>query len=373
MTEKKFAIALSEKRGEDALKEISLKIKSVFPRSIKYVIVLFTPHYQAQNITKTLKFTLNPQGLFGITSPLLIYEGRLIERGIIAWCINKKEAQLKGAILEEGNDALNPWLDNTLKEMGGKKKALFSLLSGYGQRLSYLKELNSALIKGIDIVGAGYIKKGTAKYLQIADSASEGALNIISKGLNIDVFNLGGYLPLGKPFTITKVGESEIITEINNEPAINIYRNYLEEKFNTFKKKRLFVYYPLGIKERGRMRLVSIRDYLEDGSLVYTGGVKEGDSAQLLLLNQTSLLESLKKRLNIIGKSSEGAVFMINSLIRKKISTTSAAEEELRWIRKYLGEQLSFFGIYTDYSLTSDKKTKEIGIESANSLITLWT
>ncbi|UCG34655.1 MAG: FIST C-terminal domain-containing protein [Candidatus Omnitrophota bacterium] len=374
MIEKKFAIALSEKSGEDAAKEISLKIKSVFPRAVKYVIVFFTPHYQAHNIAKTLQFTLNPEGLFGITSPLLIFEGRLIEKGIIAWAINKREARLKGAVLKESPGQLDSWLGNTLKEFKGKKKNLLSLFSGQGQRLQCLKELNSATAQGLDIIGAGYIKKGTATYLQIANAASEGALNIISKGLNINAFRLEGYLPLGKPFVITKIlGKSEIIAEINAEPAINIYRHYLQEKFETFKNKRLFLYYPLGIEENGKTRLVSIRDYLEDGSLVCTGTVKEGDSAQILLLHPDSFLESLKKELNAMGKSSEGVAFMINSLIRKKILTPAAAEEELRWVRKYLSEQFLFLGIYADYSFLADKKNKEIEIEAASSLMTLWT
>ena len=374
MAEKKFAIALSEKGNEDAAKEISLKIKSVFAHSVKYVLLFYTPHYQAHSIAKTLQFTLNPEGLFGITSPLLIFEGRLIEKGIIACCINKKEAQLKGAVLKEKSGALSSWLGNTVKEFGSKKNNLLSLFSGQGQRLECLRELNSALAQGLDVLGAGYIKKGTATYLQIANTASPGDLNIISKGLNINNFRLEGYLALGKPFTITKVvGKSEIIAEINNEPAINIYRHYLEEKFEIFKNKRLFLYYPLGTEKNKKTRLISIRDYLEDGSLICTGTVKEGDNAQILLLQADSFLESLKKELNTIGKSSEGVAFMINSLVRKKILTPVAAEEELRWVRKYLSEQFSFFGIYADYSFLADRKNKEIEIEAASSLMTLWT
>jgi len=107
--------------------------------------------------------------------------------------------------------------------------------------------------------------------------------------------------------------------------------------------------------------------------LICTGTVKEGDNAQILLLQADSFLESLKKELNTIGKSSEGVAFMINSLVRKKILTPVAAEEELRWVRKYLSEQFSFFGIYADYSFLADRKNKEIEIEAASSLMTLWT
>jgi hypothetical protein len=162
-----------------------------------------------------------------------------------------------------------------------------------------------------------------------------------------------------------------IIMEIDNKPAINIYQKYLEEKFDVFIKNRLFYFYPLGIVGEGETRLINIIDYLEDGSLICMGSPKQNSSAHIMFLHPPLLFETLQDKLRKIKGNGEGLVFIIDSLIRRRI-LKEQAEGEIRVIKKHLGDKFKIAGIFTDYSIFPYKEKREIGMEMANLLLTLW-
>ena len=124
-----FATALSEKRGEDAVKEVSLKIKSIFPKGVNFVFLFFTPHYQPVTILKTLNFTLRPKSILGAQVPLLIYEDRLIEKGILGCCINKEDAYLKSFLIKESSpQKIESAMRMAMKDFPGERQFAFSFI-----------------------------------------------------------------------------------------------------------------------------------------------------------------------------------------------------------------------------------------------------
>ena len=78
MNKEEFAIAFSEKEQAEAIREVSLKIKSIFPKDISNILILFTPEYQPRTILKTITLTLNPKRILGLQAPSLIFEGRIV-------------------------------------------------------------------------------------------------------------------------------------------------------------------------------------------------------------------------------------------------------------------------------------------------------
>jgi hypothetical protein len=368
--EEKFAIALSEKE-EDAPKEVSLKIKSVFPKLVKYLLVFFTPHYQPLNILNTINFTLQPQILAGMQSPFLLFEDRLIEKGIVACCINKPEFKLKELFIKNDEPQnVESSLRATLKKYSRENLFLFSLLSHRFNILNYIRGVDLALGKTVNIFGGGYIKKYFSKNYQIInDTVEDGLINIITQRLEFNFSKISGFVPLGKPFTITKtMAKRGIIMEIDGQPAINIYKHFLDEKFDTFVKNYLFTLYPLGIKNGDNTHLVSIIECLQDGSLACMGEVKENSQAHLMLLNPSFLMESLRDMLKTVKEEDNELIFLINSLPRKKILKDHAAEE-VTFIKQALGEKTKIFGTYCDYSFFSNSETREIELGTNNILI----
>lgn len=376
--EEKFAIALSEKDGEEALKEISLKIKSTFPREVKYLLIFFTPHYSPPIIPRTINFTLKPRLILGVQSPFLIFEDRIIEKGVVACCINKNEAEIKDIFLKTPSaqkestiesEHIESSLRSSLKGLARKNNFSVSFLSYQRNPHESTRALELSLGKMPNVFGAGFMKRyGAKNYLMVNNDIDEGFLDMVGKGLEIQLLKIGGFLPIGRPFSITRaLPERNMILEINNEPAINIYKKYLGTKFDLFKKNYLFPLYPLGIKQKDSFLLITVTNCLEDGSLLCVGDIKETQEGHIMVFHPPSLLNTIKEKLNSLS-GEKGLLLAINSLARKKILKDTDAEE-IRFIKNSLGVNFKVFGAYFDYSIFADENTRVPEWETANLLM----
>jgi len=372
--EEKFAIAFSEKKGEEAARELSLKIKSVFPKVVKDIFLFFTPQYNPQEILKTINFALKPRMVIGMQSPFLNFEDRILEEGIAAFIINKEDVELKEIFIKEDTiQKIESTFRLSLKNYSYEKEFIFSFLSHRFNYRNYLRGLELAIGKSFNVFGAGYIRKYAAKNYQIINNTvTEGLINVIGGGIKEASLSVAGFIPLGKPFTITKImAQRSIIMEINGKPAINIYRNYLEGKFDTFMKNYLFSLYPLGIYYNDDIHLINVIECLKDGSLACIGNLRENVEGHIMFFHSQALLEELKRKLEVIKGHGEGLVFMVNSMLRKKI-LRDHAQEESRAIKQVLGDKFKIIGIYADYSFFSEAERREINLEAGNILMTLW-
>lgn len=368
-----FAIAFSEKEGPQAIKELSLKIKLIFPKGINLLILLFTPNYNPANMIEPINLTLRPQTILGLGSPFLILENKIIQKGIIACCINKPGLELKEFFLEKGDyQDIASFLSLSFKNLKRTELSIFSFLNAGINPTSFLKGVKLSLGKVFNLLGSGFSKNYFLHKSQIANhSPRSGLVNVALKGLAVQPLKISGYVPLGRPFRITKASrERGLIMEINHQPAINIYKHYLEGKFDTFVKNHLFSFYPLGIWDNDNLRIMNITDCLPDGSLTVLGDMKEQALGHITFLDPSLLLKGLKQKLKTLKTKESGLAFIINSLSRKKILTT-ASETEIASIKEVLGDKLKVIGLYADYCFVSDRNKGDIDIEGANLLITL--
>ena len=202
----------------------------------------------------------------------------------------------------------------------------------------------------------------------------EGLFNFTLSSIATKTIKLNGFIPIGKPFRITGAASDRgILSEINNRPAIDLYRHYLEEKFDLFLQNNLFAFYPLGIYDNGTLRIVTVLNALEDGSLVCVGQLKHGAKGSLVLLNTPLLLKSLERDLSTLRQQpSKGVMFLINSLIRKKILKKDA-QKEIEHIQNIIGPDCPTIGIYTDYSVFSNDENREVSLEAGTMLASLWS
>ena len=374
MGKETFAIAFSGKAQAEAIKEISLEIKLTFPKKINYLIILSTPDYHPSSILRTITLTLKPQQILGIQSPFLIFEGKVISKGVVACCINKEGVEFHEAFSKETDpQKIESFLISSFKKLKRKDFSFFSFISPRIDPSIYLRGIRASLGKFVELLGAGFSKKYSSYSSQIINNASdEGLINIAIKGLEIHSQKLGGYTPLGKPFTITKTTTNKnIILEINNRPAVDIYKHYLEEKFKIFIETRLFSFYPLGIHTNGYFRLLNIVDVLEDGSLACMGEVEKGDNGHIMFLDTVLSLNNLKNSLAPLRNNRQELIFIINSLTRKKILGKNF-RKEITLIKETLDSDSKIIGLYTDYSLFLSKDKRDSGIETGNLLITMW-
>ncbi|MCM8786825.1 MAG: FIST C-terminal domain-containing protein [Candidatus Omnitrophica bacterium] len=371
--EEKFIVALSQKDDENAIKEVALKIKYSFLKPVKIFFLLFTPHYNPQALLKTISLTLNPTFILGIQSPSLIFEGQIIEKGIIGCCFAKEGVTLSKIFINKETEATIEDIELSLRLAAKNlkdKQFFFSLIPQHFNIFNCVQGFTLALGKVFNVLGVGFFRKyGNKNYLIVNDTVDEGLLGIIGGGLKIEIFRIGGFVPIGKPFMINHVSEKQgIIRQINNLSPIEIYKHYLDEKIDIFTKNKLFTLYPLITDED---YLINVIDCLEDGSFLCIGEVKEKKYAHLSIFHPEAMFSSIKDKLNSIKSNEDGILFIINSLMRKKI-IKEYAYKEIETIRQLLDKNLKIIGIYSDFFIFSNYITRKIISETATNLLVFF-
>ncbi len=372
MKKSEFSLYLSQKEGEEAAKEISLKIRTNFRQGLNFVLILFTPNYRPHSLLRILNLTLKTANLLGIKAPFLIYKDQLISKGVIGCCINKEKSQFKNFFVGEKDPAkIEHKFRQDFKETSRQKINFTSFLSPQIEPLSFLESLRLSLGKLNNFSGAGYTnKKDSTDHFMIDAGIGNGLINLNMLGVSKKISRLHNFIPLGKSFNITKLNfQQQIIHEINSRPAVEIYKKYLEEKFDIFIRNRLFYHYPLGIPSGNSFRLLSITNILEDGSFLFRGNLRYNTSANIMLLKEPCS----QKILNSVFKKTEaeGLVFTISSTSRKK-NLNKKCEEEIKNIQKAFAPAKEVFGIFSDYYFFSDQKTQDTNMESGGLLLNVW-
>jgi len=370
----KFSLAFSDKtREEEAIKEISLKTKYVLPRKINFALIFFTPHYRSTLLHYIVSITMQPENIVQICTPFLIYENKIVEKGVVCVCMELGDEKLGVDFVKTQQISK---IEVSLRRLVKKLKRytyLFSFLPSSIDPYTYLHGIKLSLGKYAKILCGGYTLYSESS--QLIKGEEEDSITLIGLGENIKVFHrkVNGFLPLGESFTFTKVDEERrLILEIDNKPAIEIYRKYLGDKFEILKKNELFYLYPLGTKSNGNYKLVSIKEILGDESLFYLGNISPGEKGKIMVLKENLLLENTKKIVEEEkNKYSPRLVIIFDSMVRRKI-LKSKDNEEKYLIKEILGKETKVVGAYFDYHIGSREAFEELAIEEGNMYLTFW-
>ncbi|MCF7870672.1 MAG: FIST C-terminal domain-containing protein [Candidatus Omnitrophica bacterium] len=374
MKNNQYSLHLSQKNASEAAKQISLEIKAKFRNKPFFIFILFTPDYNPKELSRIFNLTLNNPNLLGVQAPSLIYKGAFIEKGIIGCCICKEKTNINSLFIgSQDSEKIEYILKKYFKKIKRKDIKLISFLSPQVNSLSFLEGLNFSLGKLINFSGTGHHHKYSPREdFIIKKGVGNGLVNLTFDGIATSTFRLQNFVVFGKPFTITRINpKQQIIYEINNKPAVEIYKHYFEEKFNSFIENHLFPYYPLGISSKNSFRLLTIVDILEDGSFLFRGNLRNKTRGNLTTLRQHYSKEHLIARLGKEKNTEEGPVFIINSLNRKKILGQNSVKE-IENIKEAIFPKKEIFGICSDYYLFPDPETQDINIESGGLLLNVW-
>jgi len=177
-------------------------------------------------------------------------------------------------------------------------------------------------------------------------------------------FGLGiqhGWKPLGKPRTITK-SEGNIIHEIDGEPAVKIYEEYLARDLAELQKeiRRISILYPIGIYLPGEQEylLRNILSIENSGSLRLQGNAIECSMMRLMIGTKESCLNATRQALNeakkilfapiadITKSEIKNFVFVFDSVSRYMLLRREA-NQELGIIKEGFGKDTPIIGLYT--------------------------
>lgn len=163
-----------------------------------------------------------------------------------------------------------------------------------------------------------------------------------------------GWKPLGKPHQIT-FSIDNIIYEIDNKPAINLYKNYFGIKDSNLKIPEFWTIafrYPLGIYLSDEKQYL-LRPAIEigpNGALICQGDISFNKEIRLMMATRESCLEAAKLVSSEIKeqlKNHKISFYLIfQSLFREKILGRDILKE-INIVQENLGRDIPFIGLNT--------------------------
>jgi len=191
---------------------------------------------------------------------------------------------------------------------------------------------------------------------------TDGAVGILWGGkLNFGLGVKHGWKPLGKPRTITK-SEGNIIYEIDGEPAVRIYEEYLARDLTELQKeiRRISILYPIGMYLAGEQEylLRNILSIENNGSLRLQGNVMQDSTIRLMIGTKESCLNATRQALDEAKKilfapivdtakgEIKNSVFVFDSVSRYTLLRREA-NQELEIIKEGFGKDTPIIGLYT--------------------------
>lgn len=176
------------------------------------------------------------------------------------------------------------------------------------------------------------------------------AIGFYSEHLTFGFGSYGGWVLFGPERLITR-SEENILYEIDDKPALDLYKLYLGEDSDKLPGSALI--YPLGIRKNAQSPLLvrSITSFNEENkSIIFAGDVPQGYFAQLMHANFERLIDGasvaaakcLEKDVN-----EKPALAILTNCVGRRVALGQRAEEELESVREIFGTQTAIIGFYS--------------------------
>ena len=233
-------------------------------------------------------------------------------------------------------------------------KHIFLLSDGLTMNGSALvKGANEAVKNRIPITGglAGDdldFTKSVVRVNSIAKSNRVVAVGFYGDSLTIESGCYSGWKEFGILRKITKSIDN-IVYEIDNRPALELYKKYLGEHAKYLPKSALN--FPISIKAPNSDNII-IRSVLgvdeHSNALIFAGDVPEGSIGRLMKSSVDNLIDGALVASTQIRKINyHTALALVVSCIGRRVVLNQLTEEELEIISDNLGENIELSGFYS--------------------------
>ncbi|OAD46044.1 FIST signal transduction protein [Polaribacter atrinae] len=234
-------------------------------------------------------------------------------------------------------------------------KHIFVISEGSFINGSQLTEgMNSATDNNLLITGAlcgddARFEKTIASYNEKPKVGEIVAIGLYGESLEITFSINGGWTPFGPERIVTK-SEGNTLYELDNLPALDLYKKYLGEKSKELPGAALL--YPLNVKtEDGHNTIVrSILNIDEaENSMILAGDILENSKVQLMMTNVDNIVNAAEKAaksaLEFRNKKPELAILV--SCIGRKLVLDQRVEEEVEEVMEVVGDATTITGLYS--------------------------
>ncbi|MCB0668839.1 MAG: FIST C-terminal domain-containing protein [Saprospiraceae bacterium] len=173
-------------------------------------------------------------------------------------------------------------------------------------------------------------------------------IGFYSDDLKIGCGSKGGWDSFGLERRVTKA-RSNVLYEIDGQPALALYKTYLGDKAAELPSSGLL--FPLSMRDQER-ELPVVRTILavneEDQSLTFAGDIPEGSYVRLMKANINRIIDGAQASAQLCnGKGAGSSLAVLISCVGRRLVLKQLVEEEIEAVRGVLGEQPSITGFYS--------------------------
>lgn len=240
-----------------------------------------------------------------------------------------------------------------------------------------LRKLNTAFpdvpVAGGSSADNGDFKKTFQYHNSEVMSSGVSAIGFVGN-LNLSISVKHGWTPISNFRTITKA-QGNVVYEIDNKPAIELFKEFLGEEAETLKDVTLAevaLSYPLGLKdiETGEMLLRAPLMVNDSGAITFGGEMPEGEEVQLMIGNKESAVEAARRTAKTAineFKAEPGAALIYSCHVRNTLFESSeTAKLEIEAIQESIGKTIPLAGFYT-YAEQAPINKENLNIKTCNS------
>ncbi|HIB38129.1 FIST N-terminal domain-containing protein [Mesonia sp.] len=220
----------------------------------------------------------------------------------------------------------------------------------------------SALINGIEKDNKNQVKisgglcgdnerfeKTLVSYREEPQEGEVIILGLYGEDLEITSSSCGGWIPFGPQRIITK-SKDNILYEIDDIPALDLYKKYLGDKALELPHSALF--FPLNVQAQNNSQPV-VRTILnideENKSMIFAGDLPKGSKVQLMMASVDAIVGGAGDAAiqAMQGRVKKPEIALLISCIGRKLVMAQRTEEEVEEVLQIIGCDTKTTGFYS--------------------------
>jgi hypothetical protein len=235
-----------------------------------------------------------------------------------------------------------------------KLKHLFVLADGMLDGSKLIEGLERNLSKTISITGGmcgddARFEKTLSSYNDNPKTGEVVLIGLYGDTLEVTFASAGGWFPFGPERKITK-SKDNIVFEIDNKPALEVYKNHLAHRAIGLPSASLS--FPLNVTYEGKKQAV-VRTILavdeSQHALILAGDAPENSKVQLLMASVDALIDGAQNatELAVQNREKKAEIALLVSCIGRKLVMNKRVGEETEYVKESLDECTLITGFYS--------------------------
>ena len=216
------------------------------------------------------------------------------------------------------------------------------------------KGMNAATNNNILITGGlcgdeARFEKTLSSYNENPKQGEIVAIGFYGETLDVTFSIYGGWTPFGPERTVTK-SEGNMLFELDNQPALDLYKKYLGDKSKELPGAALL--YPLNVTSEDENQSI-VRSILNinenENAMILAGDIPENSKVQLMMTNVDNIANASERaaRQALQSRKNKPQLALLVSCIGRKLVLDQRVEEEIEEVVAVVGSETTISGFYS--------------------------